>query len=61
MEEFSFVESPWDCNLTEFDAKLKELNIEFQVEYLADLFDNFRYTFNTETDMLTAGETLLDF
>lgn len=61
MEEFSFVESPWDCNLTEFEVKLKELNIEFQVECLADLFDNFRYTFNTETDMLTAGEILLDF
>lgn len=61
MEEFSFVESPWDCNLTEFETKLKELHIKFQVEYLADLFDNFRYTFNIETDMLTAGEILLDF
>lgn len=58
---YSFIVSPWDIKLGEFELALRDNKIKFQKTYLDDRYDNFEYIFESESDMLSADEILLDF
>lgn len=57
-EEYTQVESPWNCELYDFEEELKRLGIEFTSESIEDGYDSIRYSFNTESDKEIASNLL---